>query len=245
MTRWRQWFVGLSTLAGILLLEIKETWLVAQMFTTAGSMLVSLIVYAYAFGWHFATGFILLLLAHEWGHILGIWLLGLDARGPLFIPFVGAVVQLRRPPRSVKADAGIALAGPALGTLSALCCLVIYLWLGQKIWLVLTYTGCILNLFNLIPANPLDGGRIAPAISTKLWIVGLLVLGLIFIKTYNPFLLIILIVAMLRIGDTTREEMPHEYFFVPPFVRFKIALWYFTILAVLSVATVFTHQLLQ
>lgn len=245
MTRWRRWFVGISTVLGILMLELKQTWLVSQLFTTAGSMLVSLFVYAYAFGWYFATGFIVLLLAHEWGHILAIWVLGLGARGPLFIPFVGAVVQLRRLPKNVKGDAGIALAGPAMGTLSALICLIIYLWTDHKLWLVLAYTGCLLNLFNLIPSTPLDGGRIAPAISTKLWIVGLIVLGLIFFKTYNPFLLIILLVAVLRVRDSAAEDLPDEYFFVSPFMRFKIAVWYFTILGVVSVATIFTHQLLQ
>lgn len=244
MTGWRRGLIGISTVLGVLLVELKQTWLVAQLCTTAGSMLVSLVIYGYAFGWYFAAGFIFLLLAHEWGHILAIKVFGLGSRGPLFIPFVGAVVQLRQLPRSVRCDAGIALAGPALGTLSALLCLISYLWTDQKMWLVFSYTGCLLNLFNLIPINPLDGGRIAPAISTKLWLLGLIVLGWIFFKTHNPFLLIILVVAVLRITDNTTEDLPDEYFFVPTFVRFKVALWYFTILGVLSVATIFTHQLL-
>jgi Zn-dependent protease len=245
MAEWRRWFVGVYTILGIGLAELRNTWLVEQLFTTAGSMLVSLLVYAYTFGWQFAAGFVFLLLAHEWGHVLAIRMLGLGARGPLFIPFFGAVVQLRSSPVNVKGDAGIAIAGPALGTLSALVCLVIYLWVDYKIWLVLSYTGCVLNLFNLIPCSPLDGGRIAPAISPNFWVVGLLVLGGIFLETWNPFLLLILTFAVVRMWRLKPEDIPNEYFFIAPFMRLRIALWYFGILSVLAVATVFTHSLLQ
>lgn len=245
MSVWRRWIIGICTVWGVVLWEAKNTWLISQLCTTAGSMLVSLVIYAYAFGWQFATGFVLLLLAHEWGHVLAIKLLGLGARGPLFIPFLGAVVQVKRPPRNLKGDAGIALAGPALGSLSALGCLVIYLWVDYKIWLVLAYSGCILNLFNLIPCSPLDGGKIAPAISSKLWVVGLCVLGFIFYKTWNPFLLIILLFSLLQAWKATGQNLPDEYYFVSPVMRWKIGIWYFIILGVLSVATVFTHQLLQ
>jgi Zn-dependent protease len=245
MAEWRRWLVGLGTVLSIIMLEIKDTWLITQLFTTAGSMLVSLVVYAYAFGWQFAMGFIFLLLAHEWGHVIAIRSMGLGVRGPLFIPFLGAVVQLQRPPRNVKADAGIALAGPALGTMSALFCLIMYLWVETKVWLVLAYTGFILNLFNLIPCSPLDGGRIAPAISSRFWIIGLVVLGLIFLKTLNPFLLVILLFAVFRAKGAGKEEWSHEYFFVTPLTRIKIGVWYFSILSILGIATIFTHQLLK
>lgn len=245
MSGWRRCIVGICTVWGVILWEAKNTWLLSQLCTTAGSMLVSLVVYAYAFNWQFAAGFVLLLLAHEWGHVLAIKLLGLGVRGPLFIPFLGAVVQVKRPPRSVKGDAAIALAGPALGTLAALFCLLMYLWVDQKIWLVLAYTGCILNLFNLIPCSPLDGGKIAPAISSRLWFAGLMVLGLIFYKTWNPFLLLILLFSLAHAWKAGGEDMPDEYYFVSPLMRFKLGIWYFTISGVLSVATIFTHQLLQ
>lgn len=245
MSGWRRWIMGVCTVWGVFLWEAKNTWLVSQLCTTAGSMLVSLVIYAYAFGWQFATGFVLLLLAHEWGHVFAIKLLGLGARGPLFIPFLGAVVQLKRPPRNVKGDAGIALAGPALGTLSALLCLVVYLWIDSKIWLVLAYTGSILNLFNLIPCGPLDGGKVAPAISSKLWVVGLLVLCFIFYKTWNPFLFVIILFSLMHAQKAIGEKIPDEYYFVAPMMRFKIAIWYFVILGVLSVTTIYTHQMLQ
>lgn len=245
MSGWRRWLIGICTVWGVILWEIKNTWLITQLCTTAGSMLVSLAFYAYAFGWQFATGLVLLLLAHEWGHVLAIRLLGLGARGPLFIPFLGAVVQLKRPPRSLKCDAGIALAGPASGTLSALCCLAVYLWVDTKIWLVLAYTGCILNLFNLIPCSPLDGGKVVPAISSKLWLAGLFVLTVIFVNTRNPFLLLIIIFSLVHAWKAAGENLSEEYCRVSPLMRLKIGLWYFIILGVLSVATVFTHRLLQ
>ena len=99
-------------------------------------------------------------------------------------------------PRNAKDEAEIAIAGPILGTIAALLCFVPY-FLGSHsgLWPALAYFGFFINLFNLIPVTPLDGGRIVGAISPKVWILGLILLvGFLFLN-FNLILLMIVILA--------------------------------------------------
>ena len=58
------------------------------------SVLVSLAVYAVAFGLEFSLGFIVLLFLHELGHMIAARVVGVSSKGPMFVPFVGAVIHL-------------------------------------------------------------------------------------------------------------------------------------------------------
>ena len=63
-------------------------------------------------------------------------------------------------------------------------------------WLLaVSYSGFFLNLFNLIPLSPLDGGRITAVLSPKLWLLGVPVLVGLFLMKPNPMLFIIAIMA--------------------------------------------------
>jgi Zn-dependent protease len=63
-------------------------------------------------------------------------------------------------------------------------------------WLLaVAYGGFFLNLFNLIPLSPLDGGRITAVLSPKLWLLGVPVLVGLFAMNPNPMLLIIALLA--------------------------------------------------
>ena len=148
--------------------------------TMAATMLLSLVLYALAFGWHFAAGFVLLLFVHELGHLVAARVVGVDSSIPFFVPFLGAVISLRQPPKNAKMEANIAIGGPAAGMLSGLVCLIFYLWTDSLLMLLLAYTACLLNLFNLIPCTPLDGGRIATAISPHMWWLGSTSTGILF-----------------------------------------------------------------
>lgn len=211
--------------------------------TMTGSMLLSLLVYAYAFGSHFAIGLVLLLLCHELGHVAAAAVVGLEISSPLFIPFLGALVNLKRPPHNAKAEANLAIGGPALGTIAALLCLVAYLWTDSLLMLVLAYTGSLFNLFNLIPCLPLDGGRIAAAISPKAWLAGSIIVGATFLRTYNPLLLAVFAFSLLKLwyGE---DAAGGAYYDTPPRQRLRVAMWYFGLLAVLGVTTLYTMELL-
>lgn len=136
------------------------------------SMLVSIAAYTLLWGWEFAVGFVLLLLIHEYGHVLQLRREGVRATKPLFIPFLGAVIGMREMPKNAVAEAKVGLAGPAAGTAASLVVLGIYGATGAEFWRALAYTGFVLQLFNLAPVLPLDGGRAMAALSTRLWLLG-------------------------------------------------------------------------
>lgn len=143
---------------------------------TGGSMALSIFVYQSAFGWTFAIGFVLLILVHELGHVLANWYYGLEQSAPIFIPYMGAVIFLRGNPPDAKAEAVVGIAGPVAGTLGALACYAASLWVRDPVFglqlQLLAHFAFFMNLFNLVPCPPLDGGRIAAAISPLLWIAG-------------------------------------------------------------------------
>jgi Zn-dependent protease len=185
-----------------------------------------------------------LLAAHEVGHVVAASVVGLKATRPMFVPFLGAVISLRRPPVNAKMEANIAIAGPAAGTISGLICLAFYLWTDSTLLLVLAYTACLLNLFNLIPCDPLDGGKIASAISPHMWWLGSISTGLLYFYTHNLFVLIILLVSLLRIWRDDRNEYSKHYFSLSMTQRLNVAWWYFGLLIVLGLMTLYVVELL-
>jgi len=142
----------------------------------SASMIFAFGVYAWAYGWQFAAGIIILIFIHEMGHLLAARLVGLKVSLPLFIPFLGASILLKEMPRNSWIEAIVGIGGPLLGSLGAVGAMALYFLNGNPLFLILGYFGCFLNLFNLVPIIPLDGGRIVSAISPWLWVVGLLVI---------------------------------------------------------------------
>ncbi|WP_425058457.1 hypothetical protein SCACP_31090 [Sporomusa carbonis] len=246
MNSWKIIHLGRRMLrkAGIAILGLLALVKAGGALSTAASMLVSLAVYALAFGGKFALGFVLLLLVHELGHVIASRIVGLRASGPTFIPFIGAVISLNRAPVNAKMTANIAIGGPAAGTLSALICLVFYLWSDSMLMLVLAYTACLLNLFNLIPCAPLDGERIAAAVSPRLWWIGSIVIGMVFLYTHNILVLIVFLFSLFELwrGEELRDT---GYYQLTAAQRLRVAWWYFGLLSVLGVTTLYVMDLLK
>jgi Zn-dependent protease len=163
----------------------------AKLAVTSFSMLAMVWFEAQRYGILFGVGFVLLIFLHEMGHGYAIRRAGLEAGWPVFIPFVGAMISLRGRPATATVEADIAYAGPVAGTAASLACAAVYLLGGSRLWLALAYTGFFLNLFNMIPMPPLDGGRVAKAFSRRAWILGGVLLGGMFLLTQTPQLLLI------------------------------------------------------
>jgi Zn-dependent protease len=149
----------------------NDTWATALL-KTGGSMALSIYIYKTAMGLPFAAGFVLLILIHEMGHVIANWYYGIKQSPPIFIPYVGAIIWLRQNPSNAKAEAVIGIAGPVAGTAGALVCFGIALFTGKLLFLELAGFAMIMNLFNMIPIAPLDGGRVSAAITPWLWIPG-------------------------------------------------------------------------
>ncbi len=139
---------------------------------TIVSAVVSVFAYAWKFGMAGAIGFVALLFVHEMGHVIVLRKQGVPATLPLFIPFVGALIGMKAYPKGVVDEAYSAIAGPVLGSVGAFVCLAIYFATGQQIFAWLAYMGFFLNLFNLLPMSPLDGGRIIGAVWRGFWLLG-------------------------------------------------------------------------
>ena len=169
-----------------------------KLFTVAGSMIVSIGAYALLWGWQFAIGFVVLLLIHELGHVFEAKRQGLPVSAPMFIPFLGALIVLKELPDNAWNEAKVAIAGPIVGGLGAAAVWGIGEAIDSELLVALAFTGFFLNLFNLAPISPLDGGRIVAAIHPALWIVGLLLLLGLTIIAPNPILILILVLGGLE-----------------------------------------------
>src|SRR3954466_3237131 len=133
-----------AKLKGLLLLLPK-----VKILSTSATMLVSVAAYSLIWGWQFALGFVLLLLVHEMGHVIQLRREGVPASAPLFIPFLGAFVGMKKMPEDAAAEARVGLAGPVLGSIACLVPLGIYEAGGSELFRALAFTGFFLNLFNL------------------------------------------------------------------------------------------------
>ncbi|HEY7347263.1 MAG TPA: site-2 protease family protein [Ktedonobacterales bacterium] len=216
-------------------------------FGSVFSIVISLAVYAAAFGWQFAIGIIFLLFLHEMGHVLVLRAKGVPASAPIFIPLMGAFVAMKAMPRNAKDEAEIAIAGPILGTIAALLCFIPH-FLGSQsgLWPALAYFGFFINLFNLIPVSPLDGGRIVGAISRKVWLLGLVLLvGLLFLR-FNIFLLFIVGLSAFTIFSQLRHpnQSQQSYYQVPLGTKIFISIAYFGLAAFLVVMMVYAQSLI-
>jgi Zn-dependent protease len=190
---------------------VRQETLAVAILKTGGSMLLSILVYQFSFRWVGALGFVLLILVHEMGHVVANMYYGLKASPPIFIPYVGAVINLRESPQNARVEAVVGIAGPIAGTLGSLVCLGLYFATGKDIFVSLSWFGFFMNLFNLLPVPPLDGGRVAAAISPWVWVLGLGGLGWMVYDDFrhqveSSMLLIILIIALPRIIRTLKSK---------------------------------------
>ena len=201
---------------------------------TLVTMLLSIGAYALEWGWAFAAGFVLLIFVHEMGHAVALRREGIPAGAPVFIPFVGAFVAMQGRPRDAAVEARVAMAGPLIGSLAAWAVLGAGLAWAQPLLVALGHTAVLLNLFNLVPVPPLDGGRIAGAFTRTYWVLGYAVGVVALVLTRSPLLLIVLMVGLVTLVRRWRDPVP-GYDALPARQRATIALAYAALVAALLV----------
>ncbi|HKW85972.1 MAG TPA: site-2 protease family protein, partial [Nitrospiraceae bacterium] len=205
---------------------------------TAGTMLLSVITYGLVFGWWYAVGLVGLIFCHEMGHFIAAKQRGLDVGPPTFIPFVGAWVQLKDQPHNVETEAYVAIAGPIAGTVTSMVFYYAAASLHSHLLLALAYASFMINLFNLIPLSPLDGGRITAIISPKVWWVGVPILAALFFWNRSPMLLLVALLAIPHLWSTMKPGqsilMPERYYRVPLATRRNYAVYYLGLAAFLG-----------
>jgi Zn-dependent protease len=207
---------------------------------TSFSMLLMIGIYAWMFGWLFAVGFVVLLFVHEMGHVIAAKWLGIPVSAPLFIPFFGAAIIMKQNPRDAWTEALMAYGGPLAGCIGSWICWAIALRWGQDWLMAVASVSFVLNLFNMIPVPPLDGGRICAAVSPWFWIIGLLLLGaaLFYFHSLTSIIIIGLVLywAYPRIKETLFGQPDAEmqaYYNTHISNRLSMALMYLALIAAL------------
>lgn len=214
--------------------------------STALSGLASIGAYALFWGWRFAVLFVLLLFIHEMGHVIAARRVGLPVTAPMFVPFLGAFIGLKEAPKDAWIEAQVGLGGPLLGSLGAAGVWVVGEATGSNLLIAAAYTGFFLNLFNLAPLTPLDGGHAAAALHPYVWLLGLFVIaGLTF---YSPHVILIVILAFGGLETYRRltawrrgDEDARRFYKVSPGRRAIVAITYFGLAAALVFAMAATQ----
>lgn len=237
-SRWRRRLVALGPAGVVLAFVLGKLKLIIPLLkftklSTLLTMFLAVWVYAQLWGFAFALGLVLLIFVHELGHAIAMRHQGIRAGAPVFIPFVGAVIAMKSLPRNAYVEAVVGIGGPVLGSVGALACLVIGWATGSLFWYALASVGFLINLFNLIPIRPLDGGRIVGVISRQLWIAGYAVGLVVFFLTYTPILFVILLLGLFELGRAFRGSHG-RYYEVAPARRLAMGAAYFTLLALLA-----------
>jgi Zn-dependent protease len=220
-------FKGLA----LLLLKVKFA-------STALTMLVSIGAYALLFPLWFAVGIVVLIWIHEMGHVLQLRREGIPASAPMFIPFLGAFVAMKQMPKDALAEARIGLAGPVLGTLGGIVTLGLYAATREPLFLGLAYFNFIINLFNLAPLLPLDGGRAVGAMSLVFQVVGLVVMVALFFVA--PIIALIAVLGLPELWNRWRTRDTPEgraYYDIPLRDRVAVGAVYVGLILVLGLLT--------
>jgi Zn-dependent protease len=227
---------GGVTAAGLIALKFLGQFAILLKFKFLFTFALAVGAYTLFWGWWFGLGFAVLLLVHELGHVIWLRREGISASLPVFIPFMGAFVAMKEMPKNAYIEAKVGLAGPVLGSAGALATLLWAEEINSNLLRALAYLGFLLNLFNLIPVVPLDGGRAVSALHPAFWFAGLFAIALLFFKYESPILLIVLVFACYELYRRwSRRDMPgyREYHSVTIPQRIGIAVVYLGLVVLL------------
>lgn len=226
------------------LLLLLSAGKLGKVLLSGGTMLISVFVYALVYGWAYAAGFVGLLFVHELGHYLAARNRRLPVGLPTFIPFVGAWIELKEQPLDAETEAYVGIAGPMLGTAAAFALYLLSREHGGGLLLALAYAGFMLNLFNLVPLRPLDGGRIVAVVSPRIWFLGVPILIGLFMWRPSPMLLLVALLAgpQLWAAFKARNEPPSAYYRADPRTRMSYGAQYVFLTCALAVMAYEAHE---
>lgn len=229
------------------LLALLAAGKLGKFLITGGTMVLSVFTYALVFGIWYAVGLVALIFLHEMGHYIAAKNRGLSVGAPTFIPFVGAWIQLKDQPMNAETEAFVGIAGPMLGSAAALVCYLLAREMDSHLLLALAYAGFMINLFNLLPISPLDGGRIVSVISPRLWLVGAPLLVGLFLWRPSPLLILIAILAAPQVIAVLRgKEHKHPDYYRTDFgTRISYGFQYLALAGFLSLMAFELHEMLS
>lgn len=200
------------------------------------SLMLCLLFYGLLLGWGFALGFLLMLSAHEFGHWVIIRRLNLEAAPPVFIPMIGAIINMKSRVQNAWDDARIGLGGPLFGTMAAFACMLLTAITENHTLHQVAEVGVFINLLNLIPMLPLDGGRIVGAIHRWIMVPGLLILIAWFVAKPSGLVPLVILFGFLELWIMIKKSPIEGYWDVKPSQRFITAGVYAALVTILVIS---------
>ncbi|VAW81152.1 Zn-dependent protease [hydrothermal vent metagenome] len=158
--------------------------LVFKLFKSVKVLKIALVGTAFAgwgliFNWQFAAVLIIVIMFHEYGHVQAMKKFGIPTKGFYLIPFVGGVA-IGDKAKSEWQELYISMMGPVYGLLMTVTFFVAYLMSGNNFVGLVASISALINVFNLFPIYPLDGGHVVKSMvfsGKKYWGILFLLLG--------------------------------------------------------------------
>lgn len=135
---------------------------------TSVSLAASAAAYSYLWSWQVGVGFTAFLFIHEYGHVWAMRRLGMPVRGMYFIPLLGAVAVPERAFAGAREEIITAIMGPLFGCFFIVPAVAAFYLTQNPIFAGIAILAAFVNLLNLFPVYPLDGGRVVKALTFSL-----------------------------------------------------------------------------
>jgi Zn-dependent protease len=202
-----------------------------------------ILVLGFVINLKYAVGYLFILIIHELGHYIIAKFLKVSVIWGGFTP-VGAYI-IHENSKNCKENALIAMGGPLFGGILGLIYYIVYYVTGDYTFLVLTFTSTILNLGNLIPVSPLDGGHIVEAISPILCYIGFPFLIYLFIsanKLKSKILLLFIMVAgIYQTYNFTIKYKTDSYYKLDKHSKIKFIIVYSILVLSLAISAIYLY----
>jgi Zn-dependent protease len=200
---------------------------------------VSLYTFVFAFGWLIAALLVVCLLIHEFGHLLAYRLIGQPWGRLVFLPFLGAIAVPRLGFTTQGQIVFAAIMGPAFSVIVPLVAAA-WVWAGgawPDIAVMMAIVACGLNLFNLLPVEPLDGGIVLRSVLVRImggWArFGLIAAGIAIVAAGFAIEQVLLVIfgALAFIMNFRRRTIDHG---LEPMSRLAVSISAFAFMSVVA-----------
>lgn len=205
---------------------------------------LTIFVLAVVINFKYAVGYLCMLAVHELGHYVVAKLLRLNVNFGGFTP-LGAYI-IHENTKSCRENADIAIGGPIFGTIFGVICYIFYYATSDYTFLVLSFNSILLNLANLIPVNPLDGGQIVEAISPVLCYIGFPFLVYLFVSAKGLktkiLLLFIIVIGIYKTYKFTTKYKTDTYYKIDKSSKLKFTIIYGMLALFLAISTIYLYN---
>lgn len=199
----------------------------------------SVAVYSVMFTVEFALALIGVLVFHEYGHLRAMKKCGLPTKGMYLIPFVGGIA-VGDMPKTRWQDVYISMMGPVFGLIMTVVFYIVYLVTESHFAGLVASTSALLNLFNLIPVYPLDGGRVVKSLvfsgRNYLALVALLAISAVcFVLAWKMgfyFITFFIVLGVIDIVTGWKVGLAEDITPLKPYGIWFSVLWYLAVVAV-------------